>query len=79
MIKLIIIAIIFGIDGLSLLMLLWCRIPYKALTWLCHDRMGWHKPCKVRYYDGRSFHSKCRICGKEIIKNKKGDWCIIYD
>lgn len=54
--------------------LIWYIHPYKALTWLCHDIMGWHKPDHTRSFDGLSDHSHCIFCGKEIMQDSQGNW-----
>lgn len=48
--------------------------PFKFLAWFYHGILGWHKPDKTQYNDGCSFHSHCRFCGKEIMKDSQGNW-----
>ena len=55
-------------------MVIWWIRPYKALKWLCHDILEWHKPDNTYYFDGCSDHSHCRICGKEIMMDSQGNW-----
>lgn len=57
-----------------LLQVIWWIHPYKALNWLCHDLMGWHKPDNTYSFDGCSEHSHCRFCGKEIMQDSQGNW-----
>lgn len=59
---------------LWLLQLIWSIRPYKALNWLCHDLMGWHKPNGSYDFDGLSEHSYCRFCGQEIMQDSQGNW-----
>lgn len=53
---------------------IWYAHPFKALNWLYHDIMGWHKPNEKIGFDGASFTSKCKICGKEILQDSQGNW-----
>ena len=40
-----------------------------------HDFLGWHKPDVMGpWFDGCSFHAKCKYCGKEIIHDSQGNW-----
>lgn len=56
------------------LQLIWWFRPYKAMTWLCHDLMGWHKPDDTHFHDGCSNHSHCRFCGRKIMQDSQGNW-----
>lgn len=60
---------IFYITGL-----VWLIHPYKAGNWFYHDIMEWHKPCEKESFDGASFHSYCKFCGKEIMQDSQGNW-----
>lgn len=44
--------------------------------WLFHDKMGWHKPDEDygEGFDGISFTSKCKYCGKDIMQDSQGNW-----
>jgi len=40
-----------------------------------HDIMEWHLPNDTEQsFDGCSFHSHCRFCGKEIMQDSQGNW-----
>ena len=39
-----------------------------------HDVLKWHKPTDEREFDGCSVHSKCKYCGKEIMRDSQGNW-----
>lgn len=39
-----------------------------------HDIMGWHMPDNSEKFDGCSFHSHCKYCGKEITQDSQGNW-----
>lgn len=39
-----------------------------------HDVLGWHKPTDEREFDGCSPHSRCKYCGKEIMRDSQGNW-----
>lgn len=37
--------------------------------------LGWHSPRgDVRGFDGCSFTSICRICGKSVMQDSQGNW-----
>ena len=37
--------------------------------------LGWHSPTiGIGSFDGCSFHSKCKYCGKEIMQDSQGGW-----
>ena len=42
--------------------------------WFFHDVMKWHRPDETNSFDGCSFHSRCKICGKEIMQDSQGNW-----
>lgn len=39
-----------------------------------HNVMGWHKPDDKQGFDGCSFISHCKYCGKEIMQDSQGNW-----
>lgn len=39
-----------------------------------HGVLGWHVPNNKRSFDGCSFHSICKICGKDIMQDSQGNW-----
>jgi len=41
---------------------------------LYHDVMGWHKPTDQQGWDGCSFTSTCKHCGKKIMQDSQGNW-----
>lgn len=53
---------------------IWYIIPYKAMNWLFHDIMHWHKPIYNKKFNGIGYKSKCRFCGKEILEDGHGGW-----
>ena len=38
--------------------------------------LGWHipDPNVKKTFDGLSFHSRCKYCGKEIMMDGQGNW-----
>ena len=42
--------------------------------WLYHDIMGWHQPSEKETFNGCSFCSTCKHCGKEIMQDSQGNW-----
>lgn len=68
---LLLIFFIFIIGGL-----LWCFKPFKPGKWFYHDILKWHAPdpkASVKF-DGASFHTYCKYCGKEIMLDSQGNW-----
>ena len=54
-------------------------ILYLWLGWFkffFHNVMGWHKPKEDEEegFDGCSFTSHCKYCGKEIMQDSQGNW-----
>lgn len=45
----------------------------KFRKFLCNV-LGWHKPKDEVYFDGCSFVSVCRFCGKKILQDSQGNW-----
>ena len=41
---------------------------------LYHDVMAWHMPTDSHGFDGCSFTSTCKYCGKEIMQDSQGNW-----
>ena len=39
-----------------------------------HDILEWHRPDETESFDGCSFHSKCKYCGKDIMQDSQGNW-----
>ena len=39
-----------------------------------HDVFEWHVPVDSQGWDGCSFTSKCKYCGKEIMQDSQGNW-----
>ena len=39
-----------------------------------HDFMGCHLPEDNVWFDGCSFRSKCKHCGKDIMQDSQGNW-----
>ena len=48
----------------------------RTFTWLFHDVMGWHIPDdkEPQEFDGCSVHTRCKFCGREIIRDSQGNW-----
>lgn len=47
----------------------------RIFNWFYHDVMGWHLPNnEPQEFDGCSFHTHCKVCGKEIKRNSQGNW-----
>lgn len=42
--------------------------------WFYHDVMEWHMPTDSQGFDGCSFTSTCKYCGKEIMEDSQGNW-----
>lgn len=51
-------------------------LRFGWLRWFYHDILGWHMPGAFTpiIYDGCSFHSKCKYCGKDIRQDGQGKW-----
>ena len=57
--------------GITMVITFICQfLPY---SWTC-SWAGTHFPSNKRYFDGCSQHSKCRKCGREILKDGQGNW-----
>ena len=41
--------------------------------WVC-KYLGWHNPVGRVGFDGCSFTSRCRYCGKHILMDSQGNW-----
>lgn len=40
-----------------------------------HDILEWHRPCdEQKTFDGISFYSRCKYCGKNIMQDSQGNW-----
>lgn len=41
-----------------------------------HDILEWHSPDKNKpiRFDGVNLYSKCKYCGKDIIKDSQSNW-----
>ena len=66
--------ILLVIGSILFVMSAWCIRPFKALNWLFHDILGWHRPNGDYFFDGATVISHCRICGKEIMQDSQGNW-----
>ena len=42
--------------------------------WFYHDILRWHMPTDSQGFDGCSFTSTCKYCGKEIMQDSQGNW-----
>lgn len=66
--------ILLVICSILFVMVSWYIRPFKALNWLFHDILGWHRPNDDYFFDGVNDISHCRICGKEITRDSQGNW-----
>ena len=41
---------------------------------LFHDKLKWHEPTDEIGYDGVSYKSTCKYCGKKILMDSQGNW-----
>ena len=39
-----------------------------------HDILEWHRPDNTESFDGCSYHSVCKYCGKNIMQDSQGNW-----
>ena len=75
--------IIFLMDQLLILILIFnttvlvCT-PFYFLKgwfkWFYHDILQWHVPVDKQAFDGQSFESTCKHCGKKILQDSQGNW-----
>lgn len=76
--KEIVCGILLVICGLYLLSFIfgfiWLKFQFKWGNPFYHDFMGWHVPDDSLSHDGCSFHSHCKICGKDIMQDSQGNW-----
>ena len=56
------------------LAVIWMFTRFKPFKRLCHNFMKWHIPEETEFFDGLSFHSKCKFCGKNIMQDSQGNW-----
>jgi len=47
----------------------WKKLKKKILC----DLLGWHR-ASVSGWDGCSFTSICKLCGKKLLKDSQGNW-----
>lgn len=45
----------------------------RIRKWL-HDYFGWHAPGNAIGFDGCSYTSNCRLCGRHILQDSHGGW-----
>lgn len=67
-------AIIIGVAGFLVLI---GSIFYFKKDWFkkfYHDILGWHFPDDTLSFNGCSFCSTCKHCGKRIMMDGQGDW-----
>lgn len=70
-----ILLVICGLYLLSFIFgLIWLKFQFKWGDKFYHDFMGWHIPDDSLSHDGCSFHSRCKICGKDIMQDSQGNW-----
>ena len=46
----------------------------KVFKLFYHNIFEWHLPNEEQGFDGCSFHSTCKLCGKEIMQDSQGNW-----
>lgn len=44
------------------------------LKWFYHDLLNWHQPNNKQGFNGSSFTSECKYCGKHIMQDSQGNW-----
>lgn len=49
------------------------EIRKKIRKFKC-DILDWHTPERLIEFDGASFCSKCKYCGREILQDSQGNW-----
>lgn len=61
---------------MGVITLLWEFSECPPIIHFCHNALGWHKPDKnmEEKFDGCSWHSLCKYCGKDIMKDSQGNW-----
>ena len=43
--------------------------------WFYHDILEWHQPTEIHVpYMGITFESRCKHCGKKIMRDSQGNW-----
>lgn len=69
--------VVFIIGILFMLFLLIGGTFYTRKGWnkkFFHDTMGWHEPAKNITFNGISYCSHCKYCGKRIFQDSQGNW-----
>lgn len=46
----------------------------KVFKFFYHNILEWHIPNEDKSFDGCSYMSTCRICGKPILQDSQGNW-----
>ena len=54
--------------------MIWMLTPFSPLKFICHNIFGWHKPGGTYRHYPIGMHSKCKICGCDIISDGTGNW-----
>ena len=49
------------------------KLKNKLEKFLCYA-LGWHKPNDTMVFDGVSWGSTCKYCGKAIMQDSQGNW-----
>lgn len=49
-------------------------IPKPTFWERFREFMGWHNPVGISGFDGCSFESKCKLCGKKLLMDSRGNW-----
>ena len=58
---------------LYILAIVYTLAPFKPLKIVFHGILKWHIPERRSMFDSE-YHSKCKICGKDIHKDSLGMW-----
>lgn len=67
----------FIIIGIVITVFLIATIFYSRFGWfksLYHEALRWHMPTDKIGFDGCSYKSECKYCGKHILQDGNGDW-----
>ena len=49
-------------------------LAFGLNRWFYHDILKWHQPSEKETFNGCSFCSTCKYCGKEIMQDSQGNW-----
>ncbi len=72
MVVLIVVASLIGLD--CIFGLVYLGTGGAIGKWFYHNILGWHLPQHEESFDGCSWRSTCKFCGKEIEQDSQGNW-----